>query len=329
MLPPAPARFSTTTCCPRSSPSTGATMRAVVSVPPPGSKPTTVVIGLAGYEPCAAAAPLATSAAISTMNLIHSSYFSAALENGLSLFHEGSAAFAVVLAIEALLHPGSAGRGIVLVCRDLSNDAFRRAHGERRVRRDHVAVLTNRLLQLGHRHHLVHQAHVACLFGGELTRGDHDLERVGLADYVDEVFHGARAIAQAHLRRRDAEAGMVGGDARVAEVGDVEPAADAVATDHGDHRLLEGLEPGLRLLADLVVVRHRLGGGALLFELRDVGAGDEGLVARAGEHHDANGLIGAELGEHRGNRFPHVKRHGVAPLGVVEDEPADGAVLAG
>src|SRR3954469_25342897 len=54
MSPPAPERFSTTTCCPRSSDSVGAMMRAVVSVPPPGSKPTTVVTGLAG-KVCACA----------------------------------------------------------------------------------------------------------------------------------------------------------------------------------------------------------------------------------------------------------------------------------
>src|SRR5712692_9903689 len=55
MLPPAPARFSTTTCWPRFSASVFATMRATVSVPPPGSKPTTVVTGLPGKPPCARA----------------------------------------------------------------------------------------------------------------------------------------------------------------------------------------------------------------------------------------------------------------------------------
>ena len=38
--------------------------------------------------------------------------------------------------------------------------------------------------------------------------------------------------------------------------------------------------------------------------------------------------IGAEILEHPRNRFPHVQRDGVAPLGIVEDEPADRAVLA-
>src|SRR6266850_343854 len=128
MLPPAPARFSTTTCWPSSSPSAGATMRAVVSVPPPGSNPTTVVIGFAGYWASAAA-------------------------------------LAVILAIEAFLYPRLARRGIVIGGGDLANDAFRCAQGERGVGGDHLAILARRLLQLGHRHDLVHQAHAQRLLG--------------------------------------------------------------------------------------------------------------------------------------------------------------------
>src|SRR5918992_3402599 len=62
MLPPAPARFSTTICWPSCSPSTGWRMRAVVSVPPPGSKPTTMVTGLFGY--CAKHIPETSNAPI-------------------------------------------------------------------------------------------------------------------------------------------------------------------------------------------------------------------------------------------------------------------------
>src|ERR1043165_1849974 len=68
MSPPAPARFSTTTCCPICSDSVLATMRAVVSVPPPGSKPTTVVRGFDGNVwACApSVTPSATAAAATT-----------------------------------------------------------------------------------------------------------------------------------------------------------------------------------------------------------------------------------------------------------------------
>src|SRR5262249_34750552 len=48
MLPPAPARFSTTTGWPQRSPSFWATRRAMMSVPPPGVKPTSMRTGLAG-----------------------------------------------------------------------------------------------------------------------------------------------------------------------------------------------------------------------------------------------------------------------------------------
>src|SRR5438105_8568699 len=187
MSPPAPARFSTTTCWPRSSPSAGAMMRAVVSVPPPGSKPTTVVMGLLG-NPCANAPAAKASAATAARCFIPSSYLFA-LENGLALFHEGSAAFTVILAVEAFLHPGLAGFGVVFRRADLADDAFRRTHGERRIGGDHVAILAHRLFELGHGHHLLYEAHAQRLLGVELPRGDHDLARVGRADDVDQVFH--------------------------------------------------------------------------------------------------------------------------------------------
>src|SRR6476646_11027009 len=184
MSPPAPARFSTTTCCPMLSETLFARMRATVSVPPPGSKPTTMVIGLLG-KPCAAAPwaiPASASAPIHRFMSIL--LVLTAFEDRFSLFHEGAAAFGVILAREALLHPRGAGGGIVVRLAHLANDAFRRAHGERRVGGDHVAVGARRRLELAHRHHLVHEAHLQRLRGAQLARGDHDLERARLAHQV-------------------------------------------------------------------------------------------------------------------------------------------------
>ena len=48
MLPPAPARFSTTTCCPSRFERCSAISLAVMSVLPPGAYGTTSVIGLFG-----------------------------------------------------------------------------------------------------------------------------------------------------------------------------------------------------------------------------------------------------------------------------------------
>src|SRR5687768_16673614 len=112
MLPPAPARFSTMTCWPSCSPRGFCRMRAVVSVPPPGSKPTTIVTGLAG-KPCAAAAAAkampntAPRMRVSTLALI---LFP--LKIRFAFLHEGLAALDVIGAVEALLDPRIAARRI-------------------------------------------------------------------------------------------------------------------------------------------------------------------------------------------------------------------------
>src|SRR5256885_14008154 len=53
MFPPAPARFSTMMLCPMFSESFLTMMRAVMSAPPPGAKPTTMLTGRLGKTPCA------------------------------------------------------------------------------------------------------------------------------------------------------------------------------------------------------------------------------------------------------------------------------------
>src|SRR5258706_5801160 len=215
MLPPAPARFSTTTCWPSSSPSAGAMMRAVVSVPPPGSKPTTVVIAFCGH--CAAAAALNDSAANANSIFFITSSGLPPFENGLAFFHEGSAAFCVILAREAFLHPRLGRRGVVVLLRHLADDALRGAHRQRRVGGNAVANLASEGFELLNGDHMMDQPHRFRLGGAELPRGDHDLAGVWRADGVDQVLHRRGAVAQAQPRRRDAEAAVLGGDAQVAE----------------------------------------------------------------------------------------------------------------
>src|SRR6267378_1128200 len=201
MLPPAPARFSTTTCWPRFSLIVLATIRATVSVPPPGSKPTTIVTGLLGKLACANALEAKAKAKKTEIHLI-----SFSLEHSLSLLHEGLPAFGVILALEALPDPGLAKRGVVILLQHLADDALRNAHGERRVGGDLAAVFVREALQIRNRHDMVHQADLFRLGGGELPPGDHDLARIGGADRIHQVLHGRGAVAQAHLGRRDAEA---------------------------------------------------------------------------------------------------------------------------
>src|SRR5574341_754003 len=63
MVPPPPARLSTTTVCPKASLSFCPMLRAMMSVPPPGANGTTSLTGRTGYFCCASIAPAATSSA--------------------------------------------------------------------------------------------------------------------------------------------------------------------------------------------------------------------------------------------------------------------------
>ncbi len=78
----------------------------------------------------------------------------------------------------------------------------------------------------------------------------------------------------------------------------------------------------------VVAVGTRLG-GALFGEFGNVGARDEGLAAGAGDDDDADALVVARI--HRGSLggFPHVERHGVVTLRIVEGQIADAALPCG
>src|SRR5258706_13535089 len=62
IMPPAPPRLSTTTCCPSCEDSLGAMMREVISVPPPGANGLTHLIACCGHA-CAQAEPVSAMAA--------------------------------------------------------------------------------------------------------------------------------------------------------------------------------------------------------------------------------------------------------------------------
>src|SRR5204863_3317613 len=99
----------------------------------------------------------------------------------------------------------------------------------------------------------------------------------------------AVVVAEAEPRGRDTEAGVVGRDADIAGDRDADASSHAVAVDHGEERLAE---PGERLLplggdaAVLLLVGHV---PPPVLELRDVGAGHEGLLAGAAQDDDADG----------------------------------------
>src|SRR6266849_947976 len=334
MLPPAPGRFSTTILWPTFSESFFTMMRAVMSVPPPGANPTTIVTGRFGNVPCARApaAPSAmTAAEIPLMVLPRFSprllkprvLFS--LEQRFPLLHESAPALDVVLALETLLHERRARLRVERRARfqQLADDAFGRSDRERRVLRNHRAILEDERFQIRDRCHTVYEAHRFRLPGAELASGDEHLARVSRADRVDQVLQRRGAVAQAQLRRGDAELRILRGDAQVAAERDVHACAQAISADHGDDHLVAALQALGHAAGDLLVVLDSLGARALLLVLRDIRAGDEGLVAFAFQHDYAHLGILLEAVERLRDRLPHVDRDGVPPGGVVEREPAD------
>src|SRR5882672_3431080 len=341
MLPPAPGRFSTTMLWPTFSESFFTMMRAVMSVPPPGANPTTIVTGRFGNVPCArapaAAASAMTAAEIPLMVLPQFSprllkprvLFS--LEQRFSLLHESAPALDVILAPEALLHERRARLRVERRARfqQLADDALGRADRERRVLGNHRAILEDERFQLRDRRHAVHEAHRFRLAGAEMASGNEHLARVRRADNVDQVLQRRGAIAQAQLRRRDAEPRVLRGDPQVAAERDVHARPQAISADHGDDHLVAALQALGHAAGDLLVVLDSLGARALLLVLRDIRAGDEGLVALAFQRDYADLGVLLEAVERLRDRLPHVDRDGVPPGGVVEREPADRPLFFG
>src|SRR5712691_8571957 len=341
ILPPAPALFSTSTCCPMTSPTFFARMRATVSVPPPGWKPTTMVTGRLGYVPCPGAPPAQASAMTATRLLIMdlASFDSRpgfvdspvlfSLEHRLPFLHERAPALDVVLAFEALLDKRRARprveRGTRL--QQLADDALRSADRQRRVLRDRGAVLEDERFQLRGWNDAVHEPHRFCFVGAELALGEEHLAGVGRADRVDEILQRRGAVAQAELRRGDAEPRVLRRKPQVAAERDIDARPEAVAADHGDHDLVAALEALDRASGDFLVIPDALGARALFLVLRDIRPRDESLVALAFEHDDADLRVLFEALKRLRHRLPHVDRDGVAPRRVVEGEPADRALL--
>ena len=89
----------------------------------------------------------------------------------------------------------------------------------------------------------------------------------------------------------EAELGVGGRDADVGVEREFEASAEAVAAYGGDGRFGQGAERLAGGVDGAAVVAGAVGGAAGLLEVLDVGAGGEGLVARAREHDDADGVV--------------------------------------
>ena len=168
------------------------------------------------------------------------------------------------------------------------------------------------------------EAEAGGLLDGQIAAFDHELERLSAAEDAAEALGAAgagedteRDFGHAH------EVGLLAAllaDAQVAGEGDLEPAADGVAVERGDHQLggvLEAEEGLVRVEAEGVLLL-----GLQRLEVVDVRAGAEEAVARAADDDDVDPGVHPQV-EHVGVELT-VHRVAVAVGGgVVEGEDRD------
>jgi len=141
------------------------------------------------------------------------------------------------------------------------------------------------------------------------------------ADEAREALAATIAGNETELDLGLAEAGGGGCEAEGAGHGEFAAAAESEAVDTGDDGLAEGLDAA----EDAVDAAGELFAGSCVDfrELGDVGAGGEGLGARAAEEDDADGVVEGEGGEELVELAEHEGVERVEDLGAVEGNGGD------
>jgi len=130
-------------------------------------------------------------------------------------------------------------------------------------------------------------------------------------------------VDDAEPGRRDAELAGVGGEPEVAGQRHRHRPAHAEAVDHRHRRLRAGLQGSVGALGALVVGLGRRAVLPLLLELRDVGAGGEGLLAGAPDDDAPHRRVADEPLDDLRERRPHGEIERVPDVGPVEDDGGD------
>jgi hypothetical protein len=102
-----------------------------------------------------------------------------------------------------------------------------------------------------------------------------------------------------------------------------ESAADAEAAYFRDGGLRKPVKAGIDRFGCRIIALHRLDFRTLVVKFRNIGAGNEGLAARPGDDHNANGGVSSEIGEDFLRRFPHREADGVTLFRIVERHRTD------
>ena len=159
-------------------------------------------------------------------------------------------------------------------------------------------------LQLRRRHDLVDEADAQRVRGAVLSRRVQDLLRRRRSDEIDQLPDAFGRVAGAHPRDRQAEHRVVAADPEVAVQRPGQAAAQAIAADHRDRRLLQRREQMAHAAPRPVPRSARLSAvDRSGVERRDVAAGRERLVARAAQDDDADGIVAAEGLDHLPGRL--------------------------
>src|SRR6185369_201744 len=211
---------------------------------------------------------------VAALVIVADAFRSGAGERRLALFHEGLAAFFIIVAGEAFRHQIGAALQVALALRldRLADDIFDRIDRQRGVATDRVGIALHVFLELSLRQDAVDQTHHLRFGGGELARGVEDFLREGRADHVDQLLDALIAIAETELGGGYAELRIVRADAQIAAQRETDAAPDAIAADHGDGRLGEVEHRGVSPIDRDVIAIDFLLAGALALELGDVRA---------------------------------------------------------
>ena len=142
-----------------------------------------------------------------------------------------------------------------------------------------------------------------------------------LADGAGQALRSAAAGREAEQPLGQAEPCARRADDDVAAERELEAAAERIAADRGNGRLGQRLE----LVEDAPALELVVGEGLrpVALVLGDVGAGDEGAVARAGEDDNAYRAVGGDRIERGLERADQRRRQRVEFFGPVEDEADD------
>ena len=165
---------------------------------------------------------------------------------------------------------------------------------------------------------LVDDAEPVRLLGRDVAAGDDHVERRLRPDQPRQALRAAGAGQDADLHLGQPDPGARHGDPVMAGERGFEPAAQRIAVDRGDDRLVA-------LVHHIVMAAAGRRRRRTLAELPDIGPGDK-AAARADQHHRLDRGVGVALVERRDDALRHAGRHRVDRRVIDRDDP-DLAIL--